>query len=436
MSTLDTSTLRRDVIAALDIGSSKTTCFIAQDDGDGMKILGIGTHRSRGVGNGVIVDMAEAEAAISSAVDTAEQMAGLHVNKVIVSLSGTHINAHRMSCDVSVAGHAIRKADIDQVLDTAAAKVLEQYDHQDTRYITLHTVPVHFCIDADSDVQNPIDMYGENLLVAVLLVNASLSALRNLETVTKRNHLEVEAFVAAPLASGLSCLTDEDRDLGVTLIDMGAETTSVAVFKSGHIIHLGVLPIGGYNVTKDIAYGLTTSLADAERLKTLYGNAIHAPSADKEMLEVPLIGDGNEGQTNQVSRSMLTHIIRPRLEETFELVRDHLGSHGVLNAAGRRVVLTGGASQLSGTSEVAAEVLQRDVGTSRPLALKNLADAVSGPGFSTCAGLLAYGMRHHPFDRGFKKTSQPISGPSAGKSHAKRPTSKLGRLGQWFLQNF
>jgi len=430
-------TTRRDVIAALDIGSSKTTCFIAQNDpNEGLRILGVGTHQSSGLRNGVIVDMEATEKAISGAMDTAEQMAGFQVNKVILGISGAHITSHRLSGDVSVAGHAIQDADVHQVLDTAAATIRHAEDAADSHSIPIHQIPVRFCIDGGADVKNPVGMHGETLLVAVLMANAAQGPIRNLESVTKRSHIDIESFVIAPYASGLSCLTSEERELGVTVIDMGAGTTSVAVFQGGHVIHMGVLPIGGQHVTNDIARGLSTPVASAERLKTLYGHALHAASAEREMLDVPMIGEDEDCQTNQVARSMLTQIIRPRLEETFEMVRDHLETAGVYTLAGRRVVLTGGASQLNGTAEVAAEILQRQITSARPLDLKGMADAVAGPGFATCAGLLRYGVTRQSFNRGLDRLRKPFTANDTSTQRVPSATSRLGRLGQWFRQNF
>jgi len=435
MSTHDTP--RRQIIAALDVGSSKTTCFIAQDEGaEGLHILGVGTHQSSGLRNGVIVDMSETETAIANAVDMAEQMAGFQISRVVLGLSGAHILSHRMTGEVSVAGHAIQNADVHQVLDTAVASIRQAEENADMHSIPIHQIPVQFCIDGGTDVKNPVGMYGENMLIAVLLANAAPGPVRNLESVTKRCHLEIERLVITPYASALSCISDEERELGVTVIDMGAGTTSIAVFMGGHVLHMGVLPIGGQHVTNDIARGLSTPVAAAERLKTLYGHALYAPSADREMLDVPMIGEDNAGQSNQVARSMLTQIIRPRLEETFEMVREHLENAGVFAMAGRRVVLTGGASQLNGTAEVAAEILQRQVGVARPQNLKGMADAVAGPGFATCAGLLKFGITSHPFDRGLERSRKPFTATDSSVPRAPRATSKLGRLGQWFRQNF
>ncbi|SBV99929.1 Cell division protein FtsA [uncultured Alphaproteobacteria bacterium] len=428
---------RKDLIAALDIGSTKVTCVIAQGEGaEGMRVVGIGTYRSSGLRHGVVVDMDATETAVSNAVDAAEQMAGTRISRVILGVSGSQIRAHRLNAEVSVAGHAIQAADVVRVIDSASAALREAEDRAGIDSVPIHRIPVGFAVDGGAGVKDPTGMFGENLSVDILLATAAPGPVRNIETAIQRCHLGIESLVVTAYASGLSCLVDDERDLGVTVVDMGGGTTSVAVFVEGYVVHVGVLPIGGQHVTNDIARGLSTPVASAERLKTLYGHAMHAPSADRELLDVPLIGEDEDGQTNQVPRSMLTQIIRPRLEETFELVRDHLETAGLFSAAGRRVVLTGGASQLNGARDVAAEILQRQVRLGRPLGLKGMPDAAAGPGFAACAGLLRYGMMGVPFDRGLDRFRRPFANPDAGAPRAPRATSRLGRLGQWFKQNF
>ena len=428
---------RRDPVAALDVGSDKVVCFVAHPDGTGdIRVIGVGTTRSTGLKGGVVVDMDAAEGAVRNAVSAAEEMAHTRIEQVILGISGPQVRSLRVTAEVSVAGHAIQAADIDQVIDSASLNLRQAEEREGRESVPIHRFPTGFAVDGRNGVKDPTGMYGEALAVDVLLATSAPGPVRNLRTVIERCHLDVESLVVTPYASGLACLVPDERDLGVTVIDMGGGTTSVAVFLGGQVLHTAVLPIGGRHVTNDIARGLTTPLAAAERLKTLYGLAVHAPSAERELLEVPQIGEDEDGETNQIPRSMLTQIIRPRLEETFELVRDHLESQGLFATAGRLVVLTGGASQLNGTRDVAAEILQRQVRLGRPLNLKGVADAAAGPGFSACAGLLHYGLTDRPFDRGlerFRKT--PLYGaPRAARTG--RVTGRLGRLGQWFRENF
>ena len=221
------------------------------------------------------------------------------------------------------------------------------------------------------------------------MVDAGRTALRNLVLTLERCELTLGELVSAPLAAGLSTLVDDEQQLGATVIDMGGGTTGMAVFSEGHVIHTALLPVGGQHVTNDIARILSTPVAHAERLKTLYGSAVASPDDEREMLPLPLVGE-NDDHVGRVPRSQVVNVIRPRLEETFELVRDRLNAAGVAREAGNRVVLTGGASQLSGAREMAGRILDRQVRLGSPHALRGLPDDHAGPAFATAAGLLAW----------------------------------------------
>jgi cell division protein FtsA len=249
---------------------------------------------------------------------------------------------------------------------------------------------------------------------------------RNLSTVIHRCHLDIEAHVVSAYASGLACLVDDERDLGVTCIDMGGGTTTLAVFQGGQLVYTDTIPVGGVHVTNDIARGLSTPLIHAERMKTLYGSALPSPSDDREILKVPLVGEDEDGTTNQVPRSMLVQIIQPRLEETFELVRSRLEAGGFDKLAGRRVVLTGGATQMQGVRDLAAMVLDKQVRLGRPVGIVGLPEATSGPAFATCAGLLRYAVLH-------PSAKTPARDTRSQESEGGNP---LGRVGAWLRRNF
>jgi cell division protein FtsA len=223
------------------------------------------------------------------------------------------------------------------------------------------------------------------------LITAAAGPLRNLQTCVERCHLDIQSLVISPYASGLATLVEDEMDLGVTVIDMGGGTTTIAVFFDGHVIYTDSLAIGGGHVTNDIARGLSTPLAHAERMKTLYGNCIPSPADEREVISVPQVGEEDPANATTIPKSILVGIIQPRLEETFELVRSRLEHGGYGKIAGRRVVLTGGASQLSGVRELAALVLDKQVRMGRPIRIGGLAEATGGPAFATAVGLLAYG---------------------------------------------
>ncbi|HXP95551.1 MAG TPA: cell division protein FtsA [Telmatospirillum sp.] len=413
--------LRHGLIAALDVGTTKVCCFIARatDDG-GLRVLGIGHQLSRGMRNGAVVDMEEAETSIRAAVDAAEQMAEDRVREVVVNVSGGQPTSNNVTVEVAVNGHEIGDQDIRRMLDHA------RHHTQGTERDLIHSIPVGFTVDGNDGIRDPRGMFGERLAVTIHLVSANPGPIRNLSTVVHRCHLDIESRVASAYASGLACLVDDERDLGVTCIDMGGGTTTIAVFQGGHLMHTDTIPVGGVHVTNDIARGLSTPLMHAERMKTLYGSALPSPSDDREILKVPLVGEDEDGATNQVPRSMLVQIIQPRLEETFELVRSHLEAGGFDKVAGRRVVLTGGAAQMQGVRDLAAMVLDKQVRLGRPVGMQGLPEATNGPAFATCSGLLRYAVLNASAETSGKtpRAADPAS------------SSRFGRLSSWLRKNF
>ena len=412
---------RHGIIAALDVGTTKVACFIARATDDGtLRVLGIGHQLSRGMRNGAVVDMEEAETSVRAAVDAAEQMAEERIREVVINVSGGQPASTNVTVEVSVNGHEIGEPDIRRMLDVA------RHHGQDGERDLVHSIPIGFTVDGNEGIRDPRGMYGERLAVTIHAVTANPGPLRNLSTVIHRCHLDIESRVASAYASGLACLVDDELDLGVTCIDMGGGTTTIAVFQGGHLVHTDTIPVGGKHVTNDIARGLSTPLVHAERMKTLYGSALPSPSDDREHLKVPLVGEDEDGATNQVPRSMLVQIIQPRLEETFELVRSHLQAGGFDKLAGRRVVLTGGAAQLQGVRDLAVAVLDKQVRLGRPVGLHGLPEAAGGPAFATCAGLLRYAVLNHA----------PDAASKALRAAELQGGGRFGRVANWLRQNF
>ncbi len=412
--------MRTDLIAALDIGSTKVCCFIAQVADDGStRIAGIGHQVARGMRAGAVVDMERLEHSIRAAVDAAEEMAGGRIKSVLVNVSGGQPASANVKVEVAMNGHPVNDADLRRMLEHGRAH------HESPERELLHAIPVDYTIDGNEGIGDPTGMYGDRLGVAIHLISAAIGPVRNLATVVNRCHLDIEARVVSPYASGLACLVDDERELGVTCIDMGGGTTSIAVFLAGQLVHTEIVPIGGTHVTSDVARGLSTPMAFAERLKTLYGSAIPSPADDREMLKVPLVGEAEDGASNQIARSLLNQIIQPRLEETFELVRSHLERGGFDKLAGRRVVLTGGASQMQGVRDLAGLVLDKQVRLGRPIAFHGLPEATGGPAFSTCAGLVRYAIVHQSAAPRGRRDQR---GGGDGKG--------LGRIGRWLKKNF
>ena len=255
------------------------------------------------------------------------------------------------------------------------------------------------------------------------IVTAAAAAAAQPRACIGRCHLEIAALVVSPYAAGLSALVEDESELGVTVIDMGGGTTTIAVFFDGNLVFTDCVPVGGGHVTNDIARGLSTPIAHAERMKTLYGSAISARTDEREMIAVPQVGEEEDGQSNHVPKSLLVGIIAPRLEETFELVRDRLEAAGFDKVAGRRIVLTGGAWQLPGTREFAGLILDKQVRVGRPLRVAGLAEATTGPAFATAAGLVHFAL------------SERAEGAHSRHSPAGPPSGLLGRLGHWLKEN-
>jgi cell division protein FtsA len=412
-------TTRNGVIAALDIGSSKISCLIGRIEDSGRPtVIGIGHQLSRGVKNGTIVDMDEAEMAILTAVHAAEKMSAETIEEVVVNLSGGYPASQTVGVEVAIAGHEVGDADLRRVLEHGRA-----IDVGPDRQV-VHSIPVGYTIDGNRGIRDPRGMYGDRLGVTMHIVTAAAGAARNIATCVNRCHLEVSALVVSPYASGLATLVEDEKDLGVTVIDMGGGTTGIAVFFDGQVVFTDTIAIGGNHVTSDIARGLSTPLVHAERMKTLYGSALTSPSDERELINVPQIGEDGSGTPNQVAKSILVGIIQPRLEETFELVRARLEASGFDKIAGRRVVLTGGAAQLTGTRELAQLVLDKQVRMGRPIRIAGLAESTAGPAFSTAAGLIAYAMRR-------EAELRPQLRPE--RAHAQ---GLFLRVGGWLRENF
>lgn len=374
--------LRPGPFGVLDVGSTKICCTIGRVDPDGaLRVAGLGLFASRGVHLGSIVDIDEAERAIRKAVADAEEMAQHHLREVVVNLGCGQPTSRNINVQWPVGGRPVTEADVKRVLAEGRARA--QHEGRDI----VHVVPLGFDVDETTGAADPRGLHCDHLTARLHTVDASATALRNLLTAVQRCELDVAELVSGPVAAGLSTLAEDERSLGATVIDMGGGTTDLAVFNEGQVLHTGQVALGGIHVTRDIAKGLSTPLAHAERLKTLYGNAQGSPDDEREMLPVPLVGE-EEHQIHKVPRSQVVAIIRPRLEETFEMVREKLDRAGLAREPGR-VVLTGGASQLVGAREMAAQILDRQVRLGRPASLRGLADH-SGPAFATVAGLLAW----------------------------------------------
>lgn len=416
---------RSNVFAALDIGTSKICCFIAvAEEDNSVRVTGIGHQASQGVKAGAIVDMDAAEEAIMAAVHTAERMADETIREVVVGFAGGRPGSRIVDMRIPVNGGPVRDSDLRRLL-YGSATLDDSLDRA-----VLHAIPVGYSIDGSNGIRDPRGMHGQSLAAHIHEITASAGAVQNVTTCVERCHLNVGEVVANPYAAGVATLVPDEMELGVTVIDMGGGTTSVTVFVEGSPVFSDSVPIGGTHVTSDIARGLATPLSHAERLKTLHGSALPSPSDERETVVAPQVGEDDSDEPNHVPKSFLVSIIAPRIEETFELVRERLEAGGAAKAAGRRVVLTGGACQLPGARDLAARMLDKQARIGRPTQVAGLAAATSGPAFAAGAGLLRLAAEQSQDIRLHSRGRAPVSGDGM--------LARLGpisRIGGWLREN-
>ncbi len=423
---------RSGVITVLDVGSSKVCCMIARLRPGGssdllrgrthrIQVIGIGHQRSQGIKSGVIVDLASAERSVRQAVDAAERMAGLTVESLIVNLTAGRIRSEAFSATVNLGGHETTASDIGRVL-AAGSKQAVAAERE-----VIHSVPAGYSLDSEGGIRDPLGMIGDLLGVNMHVMTADAAPVRNLELCVNRAHLSVERMVATPFAAGLSALVEDEGEMGAACIDMGGGTTSLAVFQNGNFVHAASAPVGGLHVTQDLARSLSTSMEHAERLKVMHGSALPVPVDDGDMVNIAsLSGDVAEAQ-QQIPRAVMNRIVRARIEEILEMIRDRLTRSGYSGAVGRRIVLTGGASQLAGLPEAARRVLGRSVRIGRPLGVAGLPEATKGPAFAAAIGLMIY-----PQVAGFENSGRSMHRIGA----ALTGTGPIQRVGQWIRNSF
>lgn len=423
--TKKTTKNRQDIFAALDIGTSKVCCAIAKVEhrplekgGEVLRLIGVGHQSSKGIKGGQIVELEALEDAILNAVHSAEQMAGQTISGVCVNLPASNIRSQTFESHINILNQTVDETHIRRLL--SFGKSAQIADDQQI----IHALPISYTIDNTHGIHDPRGMVGNQLSVTIYLVTAPKALVRNLQNCIGRCHLDVTSFVVTPYASGLSTLVEDELALGSTVIDMGGGTTTIASFLDGTLIHIDSLSLGGIHVTSDIARGITTPLVQAERLKTLYGTVILSSSDERENIVVPQLGESQDPQTHQITKSMLTHIVRARVEETLEMVWSRLAATGMDKLVCQRIVLTGGGSQLPGIREMAANLWGRQVRLGQPNGVIGASDFATNPMFATCAGLLQYGWRDYAGSQNAIQTEQPA------------PKNILQRAANWIWENF
>lgn len=381
---------RPGLVAALDIGSSKVVCLIARAEQGALRILGAALRESQGLRAATVTSLALAEESIRECVAAAENTADARIQNVLVSVSCGSPMSVTSRTTMALDGALVSDAHLRELLAEGRAKcVAEGYD-------IIQPAPTSYVVDEARGVRDPSGMFCQRIGVAMHAVAVKPSPLANLKLAVERCHLNVAATLFAPFASGLAVLTDDEKQLGATVIDMGGGVTSIAVFLEGHLVHADVVPIGGQQVTDDLARMLAAPLSAAERAKVLYGAALGDLEVGADVVAVPQMGEEGDENDLRVPRSMLTRIIQARLEEIFAEVQTRLRASGYDVAAGRRVVLTGGSCQLAGVRELAGRMLNKQVRIGRPQSFAGLPASSAGPDYATAVGLLMAGATMPP----------------------------------------
>lgn len=372
-----------NLIVGLDIGTSKVVAIVGEVNNKGeLEIIGIGSHRSTGLKKGVVVNIESTVQSIQRAVEEAELMAGCEIHSVFAGIAGSHISSLNSHGIVAIKDREVMSQDIERVIDAAKAVAIPA-DQQ-----ILHILPQEYVIDDQEGVKEPMGMSGVRLEAKVHLITCAVNSAQNIEKCIRRCGLEVEDIILEQLASSYSVLTDDERELGVCMVDIGGGTTDIAIFTEGSIRHTGVIPIAGDQVTNDIAMALRTPTLHAEEIKIKYACALAKLTGSDETIQVPSVGDR---PARSLSRQALAEVVEPRYDELFTLVQAELRRSGYEDLVAAGVVLTGGTSKMEGVIELAEEIFHMPVRLGAPQNVKGLSDIVANPVYATGVGLLQYG---------------------------------------------
>jgi cell division protein FtsA len=393
---------KENLVVGLDIGTTKICAIVGEvKEGGRVDIIGIGSHPSRGLRKGVVVNIESTVESIKKAIEEAELMAGVEIKAVYTGIAGGHIKGFNSRGVIAVKDREINKADVERVIDAARAVAIP-LDRE-----VLHILPQEFIIDDQDGIKEPLGMSGVRLEAEVHIVTGAVTSVQNIIKSCQRAGLEVLDIILEPLASGEAVLTQEEKDLGVAVADVGGGTTDVAIFLDGSIRHTAVLAIGGNHLTNDIAIGLRTPGIEAEKIKKKYGCALTTLVMDDETIEVPSMG----GRAPRVlSRQVLSEIIQPRAEEIFELVNREIRKTGYEDMIASGTVLTGGTAIMEGIPEVAENILELPVRRGKPINIGGLVDIVNSPMYATGVGLVLYGAKEEMSGRPRRFTGENLFG--------------------------
>ena len=407
------STSSGKMIVGLDIGTSKVVAIVGEVASDGgLKIVGLGSHQSRGLKKGVVVNIESTVQSIQRAVEEAELMAGCQIHSVYAGIAGSHIRSLNSHGIVAIRDREVFAHDVERVIDAAQAVAIPA-DQK-----ILHILPQEYVIDSQEGIKEPLGMSGVRLEAKVHLVTCAVNAAQNIEKCIQRCGLVVEDIILEQLASSYAVLTDDERELGVCLVDIGGGTTDIAVFTEGAIRHTGVIPIAGDQVTNDIAMALRTPTQYAEEIKVRYACALAQLAGADQTIKVPGVG---ERGARELSRQALAEVVEPRYDELFTLVQAEIRRSGFEELLAAGIVITGGTAKMEGAVELAEEIFHMPVRIGVPAGAQGMLDIVKNPIYSTAVGLLLFGLKQH-------------NAGSTGKEAPGR--SLVRRMRQWFQGNF
>jgi cell division protein FtsA len=386
-----------------------------------VELIGYSQIQSRGMKAGAVIDLGECEQAVRQAVALAEKMAKVRVESVLLSVSGGRLSGQLVEAAADIRGGAVTQADVSRVTSTGMRHATGE------GRTVLHALPVGYTLDGVKGIRDPRGMVARQFGVDMNVVTADATVARNLMLVVERCHLNVEAMAASPYVAGLSVLTDDEADLGAAVVEMGAGTTTIAIYSGGRFVHASGFSVGGQHVTMDLARGLSACIADAERIKTLYGTVLTGGSDARELMSVPTAGDHERDVPQIVSRATIANIVKHRVEEIFEMVRDRLKDSPFAAEPKARVVLSGGASQLTGVPELASQILNRPVRIGRPLGFGRLPNEAKMASFAAPTGLLVYPQYAHLEHTEPRQTRQLLKTGTDGY---------FGKVGRWLREGF
>ena len=411
---------KNSIIAALDIGSSKVCCLIGKlDNQNNLSIIGAGFQESKGLVSGIITDMKALESSIRNCVASAEKMATVKVKKITIGFSSVNIEIENLNIEIDLKGSIVSQGDLDRAYNFLSEK------HITGSRSILHIIPVQYSIDGNKGVKSPLGMFGDKLGVEISIISADQNILKNFENVVKQCDLEIDNLIYTPYAIGLSLLSEEEKELGVALVDIGSTLSSLSIFYNGTILFTKIIPLGGNMITNDISRIFSLSIVDSERIKIINGQLIEELENSLSIIEVDALGNDNDSV--EIMRKDLIAVIKPRVNEIINTLKEHILESGYNHLIANRVVITGGASQMDGVIEITSKIIEKRARLGKSSVIKGIPDNMRSSSFSAINSLLTYSIINN----------NDISVKNNIKSNNSEGLySYLIKFKNWILENF